>query len=512
MGNKNFRIFIGCLAGTLLLLFRHGYTFGSGDQSEMLPYTKYLIDNHLYPSDFYIQSLAASVPNERYVFSWFLSLFGNQLSWVVLGLHFLTTMFLILGLYRFVENSMRTEGGRWLAALAPMMLLYGVNLGGNEIYYNTFVPSYVAQVIGLWAFLYAMRGEALPLYVLLMLMTYIHPLIGLQVWLLINLSFLIIRFSQNKDGNLFSFLIFNTLYLATAGFYVYKIKNGFDSNNVNAQEFLDIIAFRAPHHYYPHTFPVRNWFILVLPFYLGWRISSGFVRFSYRWVLVGAVVYIIGVYIFKNPTPLSMQWFATTVWLKTFSMLITLTFVEDLMEKTSFYKKILEPKYLIIKYLVVVSLVSLIFMTPQYRLFKQKFYDFPFFKIDNSEVGISISAKEKTPKDALFLIPSDLSEFRFWSERSSFIDYKATNHRQAVFVEWYKRIQKVYNISLSDRLKGANLTELANQNFQKWREEDLLEMSVNQHITHILTNKNVVLNFPKIAENDKYVVYEILRH
>lgn len=509
MVKPSVRIFIGCLTSTLLLLFRHGYTFGSGDQSEILPYAKYLSDNSLYPSDFYIQSIAASVPNERYIFSWFLSLLGSNMNWLVFGLHFVATMLLILGLYRFAQKGLDTEGGRWLAVLAPVLLLYDVNLGGNELYYNTFVPSYVAQVLGLWALLYAMRGEVIPVFALLMLTTYVHPLIGVQLWLLINLSFLTILFIEKNKTSFLSVLIANGLYLTTAGLYILKIKTGYDLNSVTTQNFLDIIAFRAPHHYFPHTFPLRNWLILAVPFCLGWYFSEGFLRFIFRWIAVGTLVYLVGVYGLKSPTPLSMQWFSTTVWVKTFSFISVVNIIEALLSKTGFYKKILEPKTLILKGLVITSLLSIVFMTPQYRLFKQKPYDFPFFKIDNFEVHISKLAKEHTSKNALFLIPSDLSEFRFWSERSSFIDYKATNHRQAAFVEWYKRIQDVYKISLADRLKGANLTTLANQHFQDLKESDFLNFAKNQHVTHVLTYRNVVLNFPKIVENEKYVVFKI---
>ncbi len=509
MLNPSLRIFLGCLVCTVLLLFRHGYTFGSGDQSEMLPYAKYLINNQLYSSDFYIQSIASWVPNERYAFSLLMSLFGDNMNWAAFGLHFATTMLLFLGLYRLAKEGLDTEGGRWLATLMPVMVLYGVNLGGNELYYNTFLPSYVAQVMGVWVFVYAMRGAALPTYALLMLMTYVHPLIGIQLWVLINLSFLTMRVLRKNAVNLISLLIFNALYLSTAGFFIFKIKSGFDAGSVNNQQFLDIIRFRAAHHYFPDAFPLKNWLILALPFYLGWRLTSDTVSYIFRWIVAGAVVYMVGIYLFKNPTPLSIQWFSTTVWVKMFSFMITFTLIKKLMDKSYLYEILFKPKYLILNILIALSLLSVIFMMPQFRLLKNKDYDFPFFKTENAEVNISKLAKEKTPPNALFLILSDLSEFRFWSERSSYIDFKATNHRQTAFVEWYNRIQQVYKISLADRLKGEPLTYLANYHFQQLTTDDFKQFAKNQHITHIVTYKNVVLKFKRIAENDKYVIYSL---
>ncbi|MBL7816411.1 MAG: hypothetical protein JNL70_15430 [Saprospiraceae bacterium] len=513
MENPHLRIFLACLACTILLLFRHGYTFGSGDQSEMLPYAKYLFDNTLYPSDFYIQSIASSVPNERYIFSWLLSYLGDYLEWGIFILHIIATMLLVLGLYRLAVKGLHHPNAQWLATLVPVMVFYGVNLGGNELYYNTFLPSYVAQVIGLWVFLYAMGGKILPMYVLLMLATYVHPLIGVQLWLLMTLSLIVMILLDNKKSLLIGLLIFNLLYFFSAGILIYKIKNGYDSGNPDSAVFFDIIRFRAPHHYLPHTFPLSHWLILAFPFYVGWRASDSIVKFVFRWIAIGLLVYIAGVYILKSPTPLSTQWFSTTVWVKTFSFLIFLSFVEIFMAKFKpkdyFLLQKLTSNTFFFNGLLVATVLSIILMTPQYRLLKEKPYELPFFNNENAEVRISQLAKEKTSQNALFLIPADLSEFRFWSERSSFIDYKATNHRQAAFQEWYDRIQKVYKISLADRLNGADLTALANQHFQNLKETDFLEFANNQHITHVLTFKNVLLTFPKIAENDKYVIYEI---
>lgn len=68
----------------------------------------------------------------------------------------------------------------------------------------------------------------------------------------------------------------------------------------------------------------------------------------------------------------------------------------------------------------------------------------------------------------------------------------------------------MYKISLADRLKGANLTALANQHFQELKESDFLNFAKNQGVTHVLTYRNVVLNFKKVIENDKYTIYQIL--
>ncbi len=499
----------GAIAAYILLLFRHGYVFGSGDQSEMLPYAKYLADNSLYTKDFYIQSIAAFVPNERLIFSKGLSFFVDYLPELTFAVHSIATIFLILGLYRLAQIWLTTESVRWIAALAPIFILYNINLGGNELYYNSLTPSYLAQVVGLWAFVLIFNGYIDRSYLLICLATYIHPLIGIQLWLIVVLIDVFFKCTEEEYETWTTIILINIGYLLTAGFYVFRIKNGYDAGNISNETFLNIIEFRAPHHYFPNYFPLLGWFILMPLFFIYYIVGEPLLRLLLALILGGCVVYTFGVLVMESPTIMSVQWFSTTIWLKTFSIMICIGLIESFfLEKKGRAKWLIDAWFL--TFLVACSFMSLIFMTPQYRLFKNKNYDFLTTElIKTPDVNIALKAKELTPRDALFLIPSDVSSFRYWSERSIFIDYKAINHRQTVFGEWYKRIQNVYKISLDDRLRNADLPYLANENFKQLKENDFLQFAQNQGITHVLTFKNCVLNFPKIGENEAYILYKI---
>jgi hypothetical protein len=500
---------LGCLATYILILFRHGYVFGSGDQSEMLPYAKYLADNSLYTKDFYIQSIAAFVPNERFVFSKSLSYFTHHLPEVTLGLHCLASMGLLLGLRYLSEKWLTTELMRWIATLAPILLLYNINLGGNELYYNSLTPSYLAQAIGLWAFVLVFSGYLGWAYALIFLATFIHPLIGVQLWLLVAATHFIAKFKDAAYENWLTIIGINAGYLLTAGFYIYKIKSNYDTGNADNNLLLNIIEFRAPHHYFPSYYPLKNWLIL-LPLFTFYFISAHtLLRVLIGVLLTGCAVYAFGVSVLKSPTILSTQWFATTVWLKTFSIMAFIGIIESFIVDTKWAKKILYNPF-ILKGLGVSALLSVIFMTPQYQVFKNKDYDFSMTLLSQKpEVDIALKAQSLTPKDAQFMIPPNLSEFRFWSERSSFIDYKATNHRQAAFAEWYSRIQQVYHINLDNRRNNTDLLYLANLNYLQLGEGEFRLWAAHSGVTHIITYKNHVLNFQKIGENEVFVIYLI---
>jgi hypothetical protein len=499
----------GCLAAYILVLFRHGYSFGSGDQSEMLPYSKYLADNSLYAKDFYVKSIAAFVPNERFVFSKALSAFINYLPEFTFALHSIATLFLILGLYKLAQKWLYTEGSRWIAALAPIFILYNINLGGNELYYNMLTPSYLAQVMGLWAFILIFEGYMDWSYGLILLTTFIHPLIGVQLWLLVILTHIISKFKDNAYESWRTIILLNLGYLLTAGFYIFKIKSGYDGGNMSSEMFLNIMEFRAPHHYFPNYFPLKNWLILLPLFALYFIVAKPLLRLMIGIILTGCAVFTFGVLVLKSPTTLSIQWFSMTIWLKTFSIMAFIGIVESFLLDVKGVEKRLNSD-VILKSLMAFSLIAVVLITPKYRLFKNKNYDFLMTElIETPDVNIALKAKELTPKDALFLIPSDLSSFRYWSERSIFIDYKAINHRQSAFSEWYKRIQNVYKISLDDRLRNTDLPYLANENFKQLKENDFSQLAQNQGITHVVTFKNCVLNFPKIWKNDVYILYKI---
>jgi hypothetical protein len=499
----------GCIAAYILLLFRHGYVFGSGDQSEMLPYAKYLTDNTLYTKDFYVQSIAAFVPNERFVFSKSLSFFINYLPEFTFAIHAIATIALILGLHKLAQKWLTTEGVRWIAALAPIFILYNINLGGNELYYNTLTPSYLAQVVGLWAFILIFEGYMDYSYSLIFLSTFIHPLIGVQLWLLVFLTHIISKFKDKAYESWHTIILINLGYLLTAGFYIFKIKSGYDAGNISSEMFLDIIEFRAPHHYFPNYFPIKSWLILMPLMAIYFFMAKPLLRLVIGVILTGCVVYSFGVLVLKSSTIMSIQWFSMTIWLKTFSIMAFIGLIETFILDKKYLEKVFNSN-LILNNLIVFSLISIVFMTPQYQLFKNKNYDFNINQlIKTPEINSALKAKELTPKDALFLIPSDLSSFRYWSERSIFIDYKAINHRQAALSEWYKRIQNVYRINLDDRFRNADLPYVANENFKQLKENDFLQFAKNQGITHVLTFKNCILNFPKIAENELYIIYKI---
>jgi hypothetical protein len=67
-----------------------------------------------------------------------------------------------------------------------MILILGfhTSTGSNEIYYNSFIPSLPAKAIASWAIVYWLTARFTGWSILLMVVTLLQPLVGLQLFVL----------------------------------------------------------------------------------------------------------------------------------------------------------------------------------------------------------------------------------------------------------------------------------------------------------------------------------------
>ncbi len=167
---------------TCLLLGIHGYEYGIGDMTETLSYALYLNDNSLFDRDLYIQSMASTLYNERYPFASLLQSAGiDNMAWVSQIGHLLSTLFLAGALYGICRMYCSDQLSFFILVLLLMVVLYGIHLGGNELWYSHFSPSLVAKSLGTWAILLWLRRGITPAMMILIPATFIQPMVGAQL-------------------------------------------------------------------------------------------------------------------------------------------------------------------------------------------------------------------------------------------------------------------------------------------------------------------------------------------
>src|SRR5690606_31723375 len=78
-------------------------------------------------------------------------------------------------------------------------------------------------------------------------------------------------------------------------------------------------------------------------------------------------------------------------------------------------------------------------------------YMLPWISTEDAEVRISRRAAELTPVDAVFVVPYSFTAFRWYAQRSLYVDYKAMLHQQPFLGEWYARIQAIYQYGKTEQ-------------------------------------------------------------
>ena len=498
-----------------LLILRFGYRYGTGDQVELLPYSLYLHNPSLYPHDFFIQGLNASVPNERTVMAHLILPFVNHLEIFCLVMQLLSTLLLVMGLqqlaFRFIHNKYLA----WLAILIAMIPLNDFTLGNVELYSECFQASGLAVAIVVWAINLFLDRKFLATSLLMSVATFIQLLEGLDVMIVLSLMMLFMLVVKKIE--LKTFVAFCGIYLCTAGVYLFVILMGKMSGKAgdyaalsNADLFKILFAFRHPHHFIFLSFPkvkMLVFFALTLCALVFYSEHSPKV-FEFMLIgLFGVIAYAVVVDDFHNVMLGNFQFYKITIWMKFLGVVAVVGLAEE------FYKG---PWHLpdLIRFekatLITVALLSWVVII---KFNDHLPYHVPFqlfgMKEKDDMIAICEKIKEVTPPDAVFVQPFDNTELKFYAQRSSFVEFKANVRHKNFVGEWYRRIRIVYGISADDVQQGFKLQDKADANYyttSTWQ----FERKAGYGVTHMLVKKDYKPLYGNlILSNNSYAVYKL---
>ncbi len=439
----------------LLLLLIHGYYFGSHDQIDFMPYARHIQDNLLYSKDFYIGCMTGHL-NERWLIAHLISLIPAP--WWPMGflfLHCLVSILLLHGLYSWSRMFLKSEVQIWSSLFITLILLYHRNLGGNELYYNMFAASLLAKAAAIWALWYAYHSNLYKAIALTSLASYLHPIVGAQILLL---SFVLMDRPMRWKYLLVSLVCISP--------YLYILLYDLHAT-LPDKLFVEIMRLRNAHHFFPDAFGRLNYFLLT-PLFLFclfrfYQLDQRLARML-LFIVVGCILY--GVIIYYLPKyAILTQWFKTTIWLKFFSVIAILNLINEQNVKNW------------LKSPLTIGMVVIGFTA--YKINRNLQLNYSMYQLpgsaDNHEMTIAKEAKKITAKDAVFITPPDFTSFKYFAERSTFIDWKAIPHRDQCLDTWYNRVNMVYglqfeqNMSLSDIYKNANTHLLKMSDDQKFK-------------------------------------------
>ncbi len=503
-----------------LMLLRWGYEFGRNDQMQTLAYAEMLADPGLYPHDFYLQGIHERVPNERFVFSRLLSLGAGHLHAVSLIGHLVFSLLLLHFMERIASRYIRHEALRWVGLLLLFVPLYGVNLGGNELWYNSFFVSNVVKTMGMAALWYLLQGHTWRVLALAAGITLLQPVVGLQVYGLSSAALLLGLVGEGRRSDRRAWrkwLGANALWWLSGGLWVYFLHSHFEQEPLSGPDhFFEILfVFRAPHHYWPPSWALKDWLIE------GGLLLAGLAYFFRRepllrnWLLLTVLacgLWTLGVVGLHSTELAALQGFKTTLWAEYLGVLALLALVQDFFGWTSLpaWKRLWKGGLLGLG-----ASAVLVLALAGHRLPHPVPWDVQPGDRRDAALDICARIREKTPEDALFVHPIAFTELKFHGLRSSYVDYKVLVHTRAAMHRWQERIALLYGVSWDGHASASDRYTYANA-FYRQLEPAVWHSLQAQGVTHVLTfadaltdQQRQALGWSEVARNAQWAVYAL---
>jgi hypothetical protein len=507
---KSFQLTLSDVAFAILLwsllIISYGYTYGTNDHIELLPYILFLKDPALFPHDLFIQSLHASVPNERTVMAHLLLPFAGHLKITVFLLHFFNTILLVLALVQLAKRFIVIKYARWLAVYVSVLVLNDRGLGSVDLYTPAIQASDVSCMIIAWALNIFLDRKYLAAAALMAAATFIHVLEGFDVMAMMC-ALMLLKYAWDKEIGLKQLALFFAIYLFTAGIYlifIFRAKTGGEVALSQQELFAIMFQFRHPHHFIFRTFPLFNKLLFLFYTLCGCVFYYSRSKDIFRFIAVGVsilVIYIVAVDVCHIVFIANFQWYKIVQWTKFLGLVaafgLTCNFISGYISNES----------RILNYgMAVVGFAAGCYMFYQYSIGT---FDYGYKQYNEKEIALCIKLKAMTPQDAVFIQPFEMTALKFYGQRSSYVEFKAIAKNQKDLKTWYERVQEVFGLDYMVDKSGFGMQGKADSHLDNMDEEQLAKLK-SEGVTNIIcrTNKYAPTH-PLILSENGYFVYRL---
>lgn len=480
------------------ILIYQGYQYGQSDQSQILPCLYAQDHPGTYADDHYVSRYLKADINERTVFHFLFRHLGYDLPWIVFIWHLLISTALILAWLKITSLGIRHKGYQYLAVVSIFIIGYHTSVGSNELYYNMVIPSLAAKAFGSWALYFWLKQKYTEWIVLIAIAGFLQPLVGVQLFILTFASTIIHSLLHRKTKEI-PWKMLSLYFLVTIPWIHLLGKH--NGGMIQPVLFMDIMEFRLSHHFFPSSFGILH----LIVFSIMCLVTILFYRQRLKWfmliILLGCIVYTIGVDVYRHPIVLYTQWWKTTIWMEAFLLVAIAVTLE---------KNWPNPR-IFTKYTMLFP-IGLLLLIGVYRLsgwFGEKpEYMVPWSSAKSDQVDVSEKARELTKEDAVFIIPVNVTAFRWYSKRSQYVDYKALFHQEFFLQEWYQRIGNIYAYGQKERQGGFDINVFSKALLE---EPSLISTDYWRKlgITHIISTSPEVISLKKVYSNSTYSIYSL---
>lgn len=485
--DKPLYLLLTALALLILAYLYHGFLVYNSDTIETVPYALWMADNSLFPKDFHLSHIREVFPNERWLISWILHFFPASLSTVSWIFHGIFAFSLFAGMIRLADLILKNIEFAVLAVFISVFTLYNINVGSNELYYNMFVSSLAAKGVAIWALVFMYQQEWIKTAIILALATFLHPLVGFQLFVLIAGIMLFTDWKRKEN------ITYLAIYLVTAGVWIFFILRAQGTDIDTNMSFVDIVRFRIAHHFFPEYFPLSHIIIHLVLYTLGilaFFKKAKLLFYFFTLAIIGIVVYLIGIYT-EVDLVLSSQWMKINIWLKFLSVVGIMKLVQQLLEQK--HHRI----FVLIAFILSLILASLRF-NPHYD--------------PEPPTDLYSWVMINTDKNDLFLVPSELVDFKARTLRSSYFDFKAMLHHKPAVYQWAIRMQMVYGLDIADRSPSNEIFSKVRNSYlggNTWQKQRDIDYYIIPKGNNSVTYQSWMKEKRKpVFLGDQYVVYK----
>ena len=514
--NHTFKIDISSKLALTIIFFLFSivifarYQFGISDQYEQLPIIFRVIDPSYLVNDWFTNQNDGFSPRFFYAhFIGFLATFLNPeliffLLYIFFNLVFIISIFLISK--EFFSNNLAT-------IFTIILIIFGprVSLGGNWIFSSLFLPQTIAISLIFLSFYFILKKNYLLSPILLGIATFFQPILGILIGS-ISILYLVFLSAESLKIKLIRAVKFTTLYVIIGIFALIPLIS--NTTNISDLEIFYIIAFfRHPHHYSPFAFPLSNYLAMVFILLLfALIVSLNFIPLNkdyhhFALFVIGMVLLmgIIGT-IFVELVPVAiigkMQLFRVNPFIAVFIYIYAGNFLISVVSKINdLFSELASKINVLFRGKLVPVIILMLLFSSLFILYSTNYHPKPS---PNEEMYNWI--QNNTPKNAIFLVPPSLEEFRFKAKRAIVIDWKSFPFEDKAVIEWKNRIDDISN-GRHDSHSSLPAGQL-DEGYYSLKESQILKLKDRYDFQYVITIRDLP-GFKVAYLDDEYKIYEI---
>lgn len=503
-------LFAGSLVSALHTI-TFGYAYGGGDHDDLLPPILARLEPGLFAFDPYVQSQFDGF-TVRTAFHTLMAWLGSllPLHTVAGGLHLLVLVGVGAGVFALARSLRAGRTASVIASLLACVALPFATIGGNMIVYPLLTPEGIAWAMLLPGIVLFIQKHRKWAAVLLGLATWMHPLAGGLTLLVLTLV-AALEGIQKKDtirdaigfpllAGLVAMPLVLPALLGQAEEAGAALPDGLDPYTLYA-------TLRFPHHYLPTGTPLIRFSLFVTLAIVGTR---GYVlgrrtkrppdiRFPLRFLAASSLLILVatvGIYVADSLTLARMQTYKLTVWLNVLGCVGVAVGAMSLFHRD--WRKASD-RWLRERYRGMFWLVLLGLLISVWQI---------WIPATRSANRVTAWIAANTPREAVFVVPPSMADFRVPAERSAVVTWKSVPFRTDLAADWWKRIAAVADLQEVPR-SGEALAENLDAAFGRTDDDHLRDLAETYGASHAMVRASRETEFPVLFEGSSWKVLQL---